>query len=346
MPPRSIARPPKAVDGLRKTVQSVIADSPTAAQVNTLVQSAHAIALMLIRSKQSRGLVLVSQGISDSDLAYDCIADLFRKNSEGVYAGLRAYFTSIDLDAADDPEVLVYLRRLVSSAVNQGLFRVFNEIDPALGKIIRNIKLSVQGLRNFTETEVFGELCITPILCDPLNELNQFDREELMRRLLTSVRGCEKVPEMLAALSNLVRRQHEFSRNVPIVVVALAIKDVYQTKRLMSPVSVDADAILGDHDAVWVIDTACSDIKARVSSKYLRSGKVSDGLVDSYFLAVKAYLLNKLDGNDDDVTLFSSLNTVLIQMNRREYQRRHRARLEYLARMVRRRVVALMQKDR
>jgi hypothetical protein len=341
-----MTRSPHSAVGLRTSVLSVISERPTPVQIDSLVRTSHAIALMLIRAKQSRGLVLVSQGITDSDLAYDCIADLFRKDAEGVYTGLRAYFSSIDLDAADDPEILVYLRRLVSSAVNQGLFRVFNEIDPALGKIIRNIKLSVQGLRNFTESEIFGEPCITPILCDPLEERGHFDREELLRRLLTSVRGCEKVPEMLGALSNILRHQDEFSRYVPIVVVALAFKDVYQTKRLMPLVSVEVDAGLGDHDAVWAIDTACSDIKARVSSKYLRSGKVSVGLVDSYIMAVKAYLLNKLDGDDDGVTLYSSLNTVLVQMNRREYQRRHRARLEYLARIVRKRVVTLMQKGR
>ena len=284
---------------------------------------------MSIRTKQSAGLLLNLQGISDSDFAYDCIADLFRRDAEGAYFRLRAYFGSIDLETADDPEILVYLRRLASSAVNQGVFRAFNDCDPALGKIIRSIKISVQTLRNFTETEVFGESCIAPISCDHLEQLDLFDRTEVARQLSPTVRGNEKVPEMLAALSNVLRCQSTFSRNIPIVTAALAFRDVYLTKRLPFPVSLEMESELGIQDVVWATERACANVKAHVMSKYVGRGKVSAELFDSYFCAIREYLLNHVNGNGNGETLYSSLKTGLVQMTPEEYKRKHRSRLEY-----------------
>jgi hypothetical protein len=324
----------QSTENLRADLLAVLSGSPSPAQLKALVRTSHALALMLLRMKRSSGLARVSQGISESDLAYDCVADLFRRDEDGAFVGLRAYFGSLDLAGADDARVLVYLRRLVSSAVNQGIFRVYNEIDPTLGKILRNMKLSIQGLKNFTEVEVFGEPCISPILCDPLDDRLPFDRDELVRRLVVAVRGTEKTPEMLAALSHLLRRQDEFSRVVPLIVVALSFRDVYARKSIQPPVSSESDAQVTGEEVVSAVEKACSNVRAQTEVKYVGKGKISPDLFETYFAAIQEYLRIKLDGGGAEMSLFASLNRVAPHIGDAEYRLRHRARLEYLARIV------------
>jgi hypothetical protein len=331
-------------ENLRPNLLDVLSGTSSPEQVNALVRVSHAMAVTLLRLKRNSGLALVAQGISESDLAYDCIADLFRRDDGGMYIGLRAFFDGLDLADADDAEVLVYLRRLVSSAVNQGIFRMYNEVDPTLGKILRNIKLSIQGLRNFREMEVFGEPCIVPILCDPLDDRLPMDREELTRRLVVAVRGSERTPEMLAALSHLLRRQDEFTRVVPLITVALSIRDVYARKRLSPPVSAESSDHTANEELIAAVEKACSNVKTRWEVKYVGKGKIAPAMFESYFLAIREYLMVKLNGGGTEMSLSASLRKVAPQIDDAEYRRRHRARLEYLARIVQKQTAKEVQR--
>jgi hypothetical protein len=288
---------------------------------------------MLTRKRHVQ-LLLDKHGISLDDFAYDCIADLFRRSIDGSFAGVQAYFSSIDFSSADDAELLVHMRRLVSSAVNQRIFGALNEIDPSLGKIIRNIKLSIHSLRTFTETETFGEAGIVPVLCDPLEHLQQYDRRELAEEIAAYARGNEKMPGLLAALANVLRHQRRYSRSVPIVVVALAFRDVYECKQLPGPHSACIHIEPDMMEIALAVDKACALVKGRVKAKYVSSGKVSNLLLDSYLEAIGCYFKAKLDGDVSKATLQNTLQQVIGKVDLAEYQRVHRSRLEYLARQV------------
>ena len=66
------------------------------------------------------------------DLAYDCIAELFLQDDDGVPKVLRTYFNGLNVQELDEAEILIHLRRLIVARVNQELFRIFGEIDPSL----------------------------------------------------------------------------------------------------------------------------------------------------------------------------------------------------------------------
>ncbi len=127
----------------------------------------HAIACAFLKNTIIDGSTKqVYLGIQRNDVAYDCIADLFQKDEKGNYVKLQAFFNSLNIQSLSNQEILSHLRRIVSSRVNQGLFRIYQEAYPSLGKIIRNIKVSIQVVNNFNETERFGEIYISPIHCN------------------------------------------------------------------------------------------------------------------------------------------------------------------------------------
>ena len=167
-----------------------------------------------------------------TDIAFDCIADLFQQNEEGRFVQLEAYFSSFDIANESDESLLSHLRRLVFSKANQVIFRIYNETDPSLGKIIRNIKLAIQSLNNFDIVTRFDETCILPSACETLEHLPAIKRNEFENQIRNTAHGTETIPQLLAQLSLYLRQQTEYSRLVPMVSVALVFRSLYQNQKV------------------------------------------------------------------------------------------------------------------
>ena len=307
-------------------------------EITGLVAVARAMAVVILRRKRQGEYLAHLSGVSEADLATDCIAELFRRNDDGSYVALRAYFSSLNIAEADDAELAVHLRRLVSSAVNQSVFRMFGDLDPGLSRIIRNIKGAVASLRTFTEMDVRGESCIAPILTDPLLHLPFPARDELVADLLPLARGSERIPELMAALATVLRQRTATSRAVPLVRVALLFRDVMAVKQSPAPDADHGPDPLARVDLEEAIRTACNAVYAQIAEKYRVTKKLPAGLVDSYFSAVRHYFGARLDGTEEEPGLYESLRAVGSDLSKAEYRLVHRQRVEYIARLVQKKV--------
>jgi hypothetical protein len=304
------------------------------AQLNVLVKVSHAMASAFLAGKSASLLLRSMHGLNVSDLAYDCIADLFARDDQGKLRQLEAYFSGLPAVSASDEELLIHLRRLVFSRVNHGVFRLCGEADPALAKILRNIKLAVATLKNFTETERFGEAHLRPSLCDALEEEPPFEPEELERRFLAVVTGNEMVPELLSRLSLLLREQTDRCRAVPLMAVGMLFRSVYEKKRLAPAEAVNADDTLVSADTEAIIRSACDAVKHKAREKYTASGKLSEAEYELYFHVIHDELCGKyLGGDGSKVSLFESMSRRMPGLGRDEYVRTHRNIVEYLLRL-------------
>ncbi len=221
--------------GLRVIIAAILAGSHSRKELNCLIGVSHSLAASFLASKATTESLISVYDLTTSDLAYDCIADLFQEDGDGKYRQLQAYFAGLSIATARDEEILIHLRRLVFSKVNQSIFRLYSEADPSLSKILRNIKLAIHSLKNFEEIERFGEPCIVPSLCDTLVHLPPFEREELEHCFLHIARGDELIPDLLAKLSLLLREQIERCRILPFVGVGILFRTVYEKKELAQP---------------------------------------------------------------------------------------------------------------
>lgn len=323
----------RLLDGLREAICALLAERPSPRHINCLIAKCHALALAALHMKRRHKLMLIEDTLNLSDVAYDCIGELFARNSEGTLVRLKTYFESFAFENSTDEDLLIQLRRLVFSAVNQGLFRIYSSYDPSLGKILRNIKISMQALAVFTEVSRLGEQCLVPVACDPLSHLPPINLEVLQSVLSVRIPGSERIPSILAVLARYLRDQSEFSREVPIVRLALAIRWLYAAKQL-PPSSGSTSAAELDHhiDVAAAIRYSCQNTLQTLGANYLREGRLSRELLDSYLKAVQMYLLAEFDGVEGKGSLFESLKTFSPELSRRDYMLNHRSRLEYLAR--------------
>lgn len=331
--------------GLREILIAVLGNTCTSQQLNHLIKLSHALANSFIASKTTAGTLSMVSGLTTSDLAYDCIADLFQQDAKGNCIQLKAYFAGLSITTSRDEEMLAHLRRVVFSKVNHGIFRLYTEIDPTLAKILRNIKIAINTLKNFTEFERFGEPCIAPCACNMLEDRPAFDRDELHRYFIRDVSGRENVPELLAKFSLFLREQKECCRIIPLVTVGILFRDVYTTKEVMSEEATFDDTLLKT-DASALIKKACRDVENRTSNKYVGKGKVTPDVFCSYFCVIEEVLVEKFVGMDgEDTSLCEALKNHIPNLTEKEYKTHHRNRIEYLLKQANKEAVKLLKEN-
>jgi len=330
---------------LKENLLAVVNGTGTHRQLNHVVAVSHALAEAFLTSKRSIGTLGNMHGLNVSDLAYDSIADLFQRDERGSFRQLNSYFLGLPLESADNEEALVYLRRLVFSKVNHGVFRLLSEADPSLAKILRNVKQSMQALRIFEETERFGELCIVPSLCDPLEHLPAYERSELEADLLAVTTGDELIPEMLGKISRVMREECAHSRIVPLVTVGLVIRDVYERKLTRDSSDHYSDNPMHRQDITTLVAFCCDEVKKSVCEKYVGKGKISGEMFDTYFDVIGEELRNRYLGLDgEDSSLFELFRSRCPELTREGYLECHRNQLEYFLKLVNRKALDQLKK--
>jgi hypothetical protein len=330
---------------LRIWIEAAVENTLTVHQLNGFVELCHSMAAVALRRKIAP--MMLDSGVHGTnyrDLAYDCIAELFQQGENGSLLQIRAYFQGIDRAGSSDQELLTHLRRIVFTKVNHGVVRFYGEADPDLGKILRNIRLSIQALRNFTVVERFGETFLLPAFSPSLENLPPFGREELERTLRGDARADDHVPAMLAHLSRLLRGQHEHSRLVSLTTVALTIKSIYFTPERVDPGHVAVEDPFTVSEILTLVQSACSEVLGRMAAEYVDSGKVEREMFRKYTLVVEKNVALRFTGEESDGhSLFCGLKSLVPSLSEAEYRVTHRARLEYLSRLAYKRSVEILR---
>ncbi len=331
---------------LRTSLTHILAHSHTKSELNHLIKVCHTLALIFLQHKVSEiNRDLRFHSLNNSDIAFDCIADLFQQSDDGGLVRLEVYFQGIDIQNSSDEELLSHLRRLVFSKVNQSIFRIYNESDPSLGKIIRNIKLAVQSIHNFEIVNRFDEICITPSGCDSLEHLPQLERGDIENHLRSDKHGGGTIPQQLAHLSLCLRQQSSFSRLVPVVGVALAIRSLSQNQIEPTVFTVN-DNHLDTLDSLALIRRACSKTHGETKPAYVGKGKITEDIFEKYFNVIEEHIVNRLvHNNGEGYSFYKGLQSYVPELNEEEYRRTHKSKLEYLARLTYKRAVDLLKRE-
>lgn len=323
------------IETLRSNLNAILGNTYSAQELNAVVELSHSIALTFIEGKFLSGSLNREYiRLSVHDAAYDCIADLFRRDEHNALIALVSYFSSFDLPSLSDQELLSHLRRLVFTKVNDGIVRLYHDGDPALSRIIRNIRLAVHSLGNFVEIERFGELYIAPSMCDLLEHLPKFDEEQLERFLEIEVRGSENILEIAGKLIKLLREQEHHARMVNVLQVAMTIRSLYARKTIVTNTAFDTSVGDPGQRIQETVVSTLARINRGMFSSYVEKGKVSIEEYATYFNVIKDRLDYMIQsGSMDGQSLFACLKKYHPDLSADVYKKSHRSRLEYLFRL-------------
>lgn len=320
---------------LRPLLRKLLQGTYEPQDLNCLARLCQSMALARVNTRIGCGTFRPElYGLRPTDVAYDCLADLFQEDESGKLVHLAAYFEGINLETIDDERLLIHLRRLVFATVNQGIMRTYQEHDPGLSKILRNIRLAAHSVGSFVETERFGERCIGPGLCPLLEDLPLPDVTTLARGLAPYVSGNERTPALLSRVSIYLREQSDHCRLVPVVTLALALREVFAAKQpaqlLAQP---ESDLAFGD-EAARIITATCDRLRGKTIERYRRMGKVTVQDLNAYLAVIERMLTARfVHANGDGMSLFHELSALMPGLSDRQYRKTHRGKLEYLHRV-------------
>ena len=333
----------------KKTLASILAGTHTPYELREFVQTCYNLALPLIRKKIVLGKInLAVIGLKEADVVYDCIADLFKGNDDGVLIDLSNYFSSrsIEADSLSDEYLITHLRKLVNQAVYDGIFRLYNEADPALGKIIRNIKIAADKSEEFEIKEFCGEQYLVLSSTDVLPHLTTISDDELHTEIEMILVRQNDMPDILKELAAFLCEQETYQRKVKLVALAIAVKRGFEMSAGMSSVrNNEADYYMITEDARFMIQETCRELETRMKPGYVLKGKVVEATFMSYMNALEQVLCDEfVSGQNGQFTLYEQLKQFIPDLTQSNYMKHHRIIFEYLAKLAKERTREKLKK--
>lgn len=315
--------------------------------INYLIEHCYRIAFayleMKVRSRNS--FFLKDEKIED--LAWDFIADLFRKDEQGRLAEFSGYFNGKNIPGLTHAEVHIQLRRLVFSKVEDNIFRFYGEKDPSLKKIIRNLKLGITSHPDYGEKVQYcsGNLII---MSESANQKPSMPREFMQIKLCTRLTEKMQIPEILDEVVQIISHQEIYSMTFPVVSLAGIIRENFvllnqdEQPDLVKP---KADNQLLKQELDHFLEHSVLKVKNSVGSRYVKNGKLEEGLVNIYFHAASDIVKSDFSSSREEASQFEQLKAHREDLDYKQYRQKHRPVFEYIVKLVRQDLLNRFKKE-
>ena len=133
---------------LGKCILHICSSIPSEGEMKEFIHLCMRISYSYLTYKISRGYAVLDRGngsVMDlEDIAVDAVADLFERNEHGEYVQLKRYFIPRFNKERDEDELLLLVRKLVTSSCEQHLSALFRQRDPVTANILRRIRECVR----------------------------------------------------------------------------------------------------------------------------------------------------------------------------------------------------------
>jgi hypothetical protein len=317
---------------LRVRIAAVTSRTHTRHDLNQLIAVCHALAEAYLCGRHAGRTLASLQGYSCSDLAYDCIADIFQRNDTGDYVELSAYFNGFPA-RADAHETLIHLRRLVFSKTTQQIHRLYGQHDPALGRILRNVKNAARTSPHLREIERYGEPFLAPAHGDTLEHLPAIEHEMLLHDLLVHAPRNARIPGLMACVARSLLAQSSGARLVSHFDMATLARQWYAMDRQAEPDHDPVESQFLHDDTTRIVRASCRSVFRKMRSRYVGRNKISAEIFREACRAIEEFVLNRIVGDGgEEAPLFCRIRDRVPTMTEHEYRVVHRTRMEYLVR--------------
>jgi hypothetical protein len=316
----------------------VLGEHPDEASVNRLVRTAFQYAILRLKQLIHSGkLHIHSFDIPLDGIAFDCIADLFQRDSENRFVDLAEYFIGDrSLNLLDDAEATHHFRSLVFTKLNDGIFRLYRENDPVLSRIIRNVKAAIQKIPDVIILTRLGQTHISSVPeCCRNDHLSEIDLDWLEQELReTHVDHLNTIVAMQELLT-IVQRQEHYRRSMALIDAALLLKRLMVSVPENNVVESASDSSMFTSEIEQHLDESLEIARLELHRRYVRAGKLSDAEFHCYMVALDEMMQDIFLRNDGaDKPHHEYLRTSIPDLTIEEYRTIHRTHFEYMVRVV------------
>lgn len=331
---------------LREIVSGCLEKSVRRKNLKGLIEECHTIALAYLRMKASSRKLYMVRGERLEDLAWDFIADLFEKNSDGELVKFREYFYDLEIHELSDQEIRIELRKLVFTKVEDNIFRAVGEKDPSLRKIIRNLKLAIRD--NNSEFRVHygdGTLIVGK---DEKHNLPTMPSEFMQIKLCSRLEEKMQIPEILIEVIDILQTQGLYKKRFSLVALASIVRETFvhfHESKTNSRKRPKADHYLLNGEFEVFLSKSAKKVQQSTGIKYVEKGKITDQELLNYTNAAKDIVRDHFMDEQRDFSQFEYLKKYMPEIKYSDFRENHRQILEYLVKLIRNEIVGIFKED-
>lgn len=333
---------------ISQSIKNICYSTISFTSLKDFINLCHKIAVVYLRSKgKDNNYYINNYGLSLEDFALDSIAELFRKNENGVFSEFVNYFKNIlEKEHIPDVELFITLRKLVFSKVNDFIFRSNKTFDPSLGKLIRNIKQSCQNHTNLEIDTFWKQKVIRLKDYNLYSDTKPVITVELLNlEIYSSIIKANNTNSYLDIVTEFLSQQSEYKKLLYINDLGIIIRNIFSSEaRTLRDNITNID--LYDDDIMKLINTTIISLNAFMKKSYIAKGKITGIDFSNYLSIIKDILVNEyLFSNDGSDSYYSHFVKYYDSFTKQEYAEAHRTRIEYLAKIAKDKMNELVKSE-
>lgn len=328
---------------IHECLVAVSDDSIKHSQLTELVRISRLIIQSYLINYRSKVLNLITRnGITITDLSYDCIADAFARNGENKFRIVKKFISSLNQDIHEIKELNLFLayKSFLIKVADAQLSKLYSQSDPIGSKILRNIKDVVRRSDKYTIVKSLRGLTLVVNNSDEVFCKPEFPLEKIITEF--NMRSNESdTNSLLERLRQLLINQDEYRRSVLLTdVVSLfkkyfsaEINDAYEINELLllSPVHNDG---FEEYETLQVKQKVENYIKEKILLDYFVKGKINKEEAESIYLTISDIINDWYYGvvTKDSIYNYFSAHR---KSEKEDYLKNYRTKVEYLVKLAR-----------
>jgi hypothetical protein len=335
-------------DGLKAAIGRLSQGTSAHSDLLFLVRVSRAVVEAYLRVKMhSLRYLYANQGLTETDLAYDCIAEVFRVDGEGHYPKLERFAASLSAPFDETPSVGVFVawRGLLVRVAKGRVAEIFHLVDPVGGRIHRNLR---DCARKFTDLRVIDSpsglcICIEPPPDSPKG--TGYPADALEQELASRADHDGDTTRVLGHVRDLLAADRCHGGRVRLFDLVQVVKRRFGAG-LSDPADHSTPAVEGltEADILALRERCLTSVKEKIFLTYLGKGKLTRREATALFDAVAGVVDDWIAGIDGGRPLAGRLADIL-PLGEEEYASRYRAKLEYLVMAAREEFAALLSRE-
>lgn len=287
--------------------------------------------------------------MKENDVVIDCLADIFQRDESGIFIKIQQYFETLasDFESKSDDEILILIRQLIFTQVHNNIIRLHSEADPSLGKVIRNIKISLNKDKCFEQINRFGELFIVPNGCDPLFPNPPLPFEKIQSLFTSEVTIHDNIPEMLRKLQKILIEVEDYQRAVSFILTARMFRDVHiHGWEVEYEEITQIDEELQKSEIDEIAEKVSNELKEKMFKKYVTKAKMCEEEFSKCISTIRQILIDNFsNGKPVAASYYEQMKIYMPELSKEQYLGQYRTIIEYLAKLGKERMKEILSRN-
>jgi hypothetical protein len=287
---------------LKNILLKIQNNSITVAEQNSFVHLTRVIIQSHLHSHRfSYTHLIQEQGLTETDLAYDCISEVFARNGADEFFHLNVFIGKLSASLVSLPPKDIFLayKSFILHCADKQLARLFTLNDGAGAKIKRNICNAVRFSSCCILRSTAHGTVLQPQHSELLLHLPAFPPELLAQQFFLRLDGHRTAERLLNIIIAILVEQESYRRTLPLVSVVQLIKKVFPTSLVLADDGSDNDAVpeslsgntsISETELDDILAKALLAAKKKIFTLYLLHEKLTIPEAEALFLALRDWL--------------------------------------------------------